>query len=165
MPLLDTLRSVLRFERVETDPVERRLRRAASVDDLRRIANRRLPGGVFDYIDGGAEDERTLAANQAAFATTGFRPRVLRGLSGIDPSGTILGRPLPFPLVLAPTGFTRIADPEGELAVAARGRPRRHAVHAVDAQHPLHRGGRARSATGGSGSRCTRGATAGWSRR
>jgi L-lactate dehydrogenase (cytochrome) len=118
VPLLDTLRSVLRFERVETDPVERRLRRAASVDDLRRIAKRRLPGGVFDYIDGGAEDERTLAANQAAFAATGFRPRVLRGLSDVDPAGWILGRPLPYPLVLAPTGFTRIADPAGELAVA-----------------------------------------------
>jgi L-lactate dehydrogenase (cytochrome) len=118
VPLLDTLRSVLRFERPETDPVERRLRRAASVHDLRRIAKRRLPGGVFDYIDGGAEDERTLAANQAAFAATGFRPRVLRGLAGVDPSTSILGRPLPFPLVLAPTGFTRIADPAGELAVA-----------------------------------------------
>src|SRR6185437_1843504 len=66
--MLETLRSVIRLERIETDPVERRLRRAASVADLRRIAKRRLPGGVFDYIDGAAEDERTLAANQAAFA-------------------------------------------------------------------------------------------------
>ena len=54
-----TLKSVVRFGRVETDLVERRLARAASVADLRRIAKRRLPGGVFDYIDGGAEDERT----------------------------------------------------------------------------------------------------------
>jgi L-lactate dehydrogenase (cytochrome) len=113
-----TLRSVLRFRRVELDPVARRLARAASVEDLRRIARRRLPGGVFDYIDGGAEDERTLAANQAAFAATGFRPRVLRGLPEVDVAGTLLGRPVAYPLVLAPTGFTRIADPEGELAVA-----------------------------------------------
>ena len=56
------------FRARETDPVERRLRRAASVADLRRMAKRRLPGGVFDYIDGGAEDERTLAANEAAYA-------------------------------------------------------------------------------------------------
>ena len=118
MRTVDTLRSVLRFRRIETDPVERRLARAASVEDLRRIARRRLPGGVFDYIDGGAEDERTLAANQAAFAATGFRPRVLRGLAKVDPETAILGRPVPYPLVLAPTGFTRIADPEGELAVA-----------------------------------------------
>jgi len=116
--MLDTLRSVVRFERIETDPVERRLRRAASVADLRRIAKRRLPGGVFDYIDGAAEDERTLAANQAAFAHTTFRPRVLRGLEQVDVRATMLGRPVTYPLVLAPTGFTRIADPEGELAVA-----------------------------------------------
>ena len=113
-----TLRSVVRFGRVETDRVERRLARAASVDDLRRIARRQLPGGVFDYIDGGAEDERTLAANQAAFAGTTFRPRVLRGVEKVDAGATILGGPVAYPLVLAPTGFTRIADPEGELAVA-----------------------------------------------
>jgi L-lactate dehydrogenase (cytochrome) len=116
--IYETLRSVIRFERVETDPVERRLRRAASVADLRTIAKRRLPGGVFDYIDGGAEDERTLAANVAAFASVTFRPRVLRGLDEIDIGTTLLGAPLAYPLVLAPTGFTRIADPEGELAVA-----------------------------------------------
>jgi L-lactate dehydrogenase (cytochrome) len=113
-----TLRSVIRFERIETDPVERRLSRAASVEDLRRIARRRLPGGVFDYIDGGAEDERTLAANQAAFARVTYRPRVLRGIAKVDTGSTLLGRPLSYPLVLAPTGFTRIADPDGELAVA-----------------------------------------------
>ncbi len=113
-----TLRSVIRLERLETDPVERRLRRAASVADLRRVAKRRLPGGVFDYIDGGAEDERTLAANQAAYASTTFRPRVLRGVAKVDVSSAVLGRPVGYPLVLAPTGFTRIADPQGELAVA-----------------------------------------------
>lgn len=115
---LRTLRSVVRLERIETDPVERRLARAASVADLRLIARRRLPGGVFDYIDGAAEGEQTLAANQAAFASVGFRPRVLRGVETVDTATPLLGRPLAYPLVLAPTGFTRIADPEGELAVA-----------------------------------------------
>ncbi len=115
---LKTLRSVIRFERIETDRIERRLRRAASVEDLRRIAKRRLPGGVFDYIDGAAEDERTLRANQDAFADVTFRPRVLRGIEKVDISSTILGKPLDYPLVLAPTGFSRIADPQGELAVA-----------------------------------------------
>src|SRR3954449_6060919 len=118
MSVYQTLRSVIRFQKLETDRVERRLRRAASVADLRRIAQRRLPGGVFDYIDGAAEDERTLAANAAAFAATTFRPRVLRGVEKIDISTTVLGRPVSYPLVLAPTGFTRIADPQGELAVA-----------------------------------------------
>ncbi len=115
---VETVRSVVRFTPPETDPVARRLARAASVEDLRRIARRRLPRGVFDYIDGAAEDERTLAANSRAFAEAEFRPRVLQGIGGADPAGSVLGRAVPYPLVLAPTGFTRIADPDGELAVA-----------------------------------------------
>jgi L-lactate dehydrogenase (cytochrome) len=113
-----TLRSVMRFRRIETNPVRRRLARAASVDDFRRMARRRLPGGVFDYIDGGAEDERTLASNRAAFGRLTFRPRVLRGVRRVDTASSLLGQPLGYPLALAPTGFTRIADPSGELAVA-----------------------------------------------
>jgi L-lactate dehydrogenase (cytochrome) len=118
MSVYRTLRSVIRFGRPDLDPVERRLARAASVSDLRRIARRRLPRGVFDYIDGGAEDERTLRANEQAFASVTFRPRVLRGIGDVDVSSTLLGKPLTYPLVLAPTGFARIADPQGELAVA-----------------------------------------------
>ena len=118
MKVVDTLRSVLHFRRIELDPTKRRLATAASVEDLRRIAKRRLPHGVFDYIDGGAEDERSLRNNSEAFARIEFRPRVLRSVGDVDPSTTLLGKPLPYPLVLAPTGFTRIADPEGELAVA-----------------------------------------------
>ena len=118
MSLLRNLKAVIRIERIETDPVERRLRRAASVDDLRAIARRRLPRGVFDYVDGGAEDELSLAANRAAFDATGFRPRVLRNVSAVDVSSTLLGEPAAYPLVLASTGFTRIVHPEGELAVA-----------------------------------------------
>ncbi|MHB2022108.1 MAG: alpha-hydroxy acid oxidase [Mycobacteriales bacterium] len=113
-----TLRSVVRFAPVQTDRIERRLARAASVADLRRLAKRRLPGGVFDYIDGAAEDERTLTANQAAFAAVSFRPRVLRGVQAVDTTASVLGRTLAYPLLLAPTGFTRIAHPQGELAVA-----------------------------------------------
>jgi L-lactate dehydrogenase (cytochrome) len=116
--MLDSLRSVLRLRRIELDPVSRRLSRVASVADLRRIAKRVTPSGVFDYIDGAAEDERTSAANTADFARIGFKPRVLRDVGVVDPSTTVLGRPTPLPLVLAPTGFTRIADPQGELAVA-----------------------------------------------
>lgn len=112
------MRAVMRFRPIELDPVKRRLARAASVEDLRRIARRRLPRGVFDYIDGAAEDEVTLAANSDAYRRVRFRPRVLRDVGEVDPSTTLLGRPLPIPLVLAPTGFTRIADSAGELAVA-----------------------------------------------
>jgi L-lactate dehydrogenase (cytochrome) len=118
MPVVRSLRSVVRFRRIELDPTTRRLRRAANLEDLRRQARRRLPRGVFDYIDGGAEDEVTLGRNVEAYRRLEFRPRVLRDVAKVDPSTTLLGRPLPFPLVLAPTGFTRIADPDGELAVA-----------------------------------------------
>jgi L-lactate dehydrogenase (cytochrome) len=118
LPVIDTLRSVVRLKPIETDLVARRLSRAASVADLRRIARRRLPRGVFDYIDGAAEDERTLDANSSAYARTIFKPRVLRDVSAVDPATSVLGKPLPFPLVLSPTGFSRIADPQGELAVA-----------------------------------------------
>jgi L-lactate dehydrogenase (cytochrome) len=118
MGLIDNLRAVIRIEPFETDPVARRLAHTASVDDLRRIARRRLPRGVFDYVDGGAEDERTLTANREAFARTGFSPRVLRQVGEVDLGSTLLGGPAAFPLVLAPTGFTRIVHPDGELAVA-----------------------------------------------
>jgi len=117
MGMLRTLRAVVRLRRPERDRTARRLRAAANVDDLRDLARQRLPAGVFDYIDGAAEDELALARNVEAFRATTFRPRVLRGLGTLDPSTTLLGRPLAFPLVLAPTGFTRIADPAGELAV------------------------------------------------
>ena len=81
--MLDTLRSVLRFRRFELDPAARRLAGAASVEDLRRIARRRLPRGVFDYIDGAAEDELTRSRNTAAFQRLEFRPRILRDVAEI----------------------------------------------------------------------------------
>ncbi|NOX31000.1 MAG: alpha-hydroxy-acid oxidizing protein, partial [Actinobacteria bacterium] len=90
--MLETFRSVVRFRAPELDAVERRLRFAANVEDLRRIAKRRLPGGVFDYIDGAAEDERTYTRNVDGFADIGFRPGVLRDVSDLDPSTSLLGR-------------------------------------------------------------------------
>ncbi len=118
MGMINTVRSVVQFDRITLDPVERRLKSAASVEDFRRIAKRRLPHGVFDYIDGGAEDERTLKRNVDAFADHEFQPRILRDVSRLDTSTTILGRHADLPLILAPTGFTRIAHSQGELAVA-----------------------------------------------
>ena len=118
MGMLETLRSVVQFRDFHVDPVERRLAKTANIDDLRRIAKRRLPGGVFDYIDGAADDEITIARNSGSFNNIEFRPRVMRDCSEISTATTVLGREVPLPLVLAPTGFARIADPEGELAVA-----------------------------------------------
>ena len=116
--MFKSLRSVVRFRKFEFDSAKRRLSRVGNIGDLRRVARRRLPSGVFDYIDGAAEDERTYARNEAGFATIRFVPRVLRGNAQIDTSTTLMGEHLPVPLVLAPTGFTRIAHSQGELAVA-----------------------------------------------
>ena len=116
--IINTLRSVLRFRRFEFNATKRRLQKAASIEDLRKMARRRLPGGVFDYIDGGAEDEVAMDRNTRGFRDMEFVPRVLRDMGNVDTTGTILGREVPFPLILAPTGFTRIAHPLGELAVA-----------------------------------------------
>ncbi len=118
LQMVETFRSVVRFRSFETDAVLRRLSKAADVDDLRALAKRRLPGGVFDYIDGGAEDERTYRRNTVGFSDIEFVPRILRDVAEVDPSVQLFGRQLPLPLVLAPTGFTRIADSQGELAVA-----------------------------------------------
>lgn len=118
MSMFKTLRSVLRFAPREKDRVARRLARTADVEDLRRIAKRRLPHGVFDYVDGGAEEEIALGRNVEAFRRIEFRPRVLRDMTRIDTTTNVLGRPVPFPLILSPTGFTRIATPGGELDVA-----------------------------------------------
>ncbi len=118
MGALESFRSVVQFKKFELDAVTRRLEAAADVGDLRAIAKRRLPAGVFDYIDGGAEDEQALRHNSARFADLEFVPRVLRDVADISTKTTLLGRSIPLPLVLAPTGFTRIANSQGELAVA-----------------------------------------------
>lgn len=118
MGIIASLRSVARFKKPTFSPTSRRLARAANVMDLRDIARRRLPGGIFDYIDGGAEDERTMRENSDAFARWSFVPRVLRDVSRIDISTEILGEKLPAPIIFSPTGFTRIAHSQGELAVA-----------------------------------------------
>ena len=95
-----------------------RLAKVLNYEDARRYARRTLPRAVFDYVDGGAEDEVTLRANTDAFRRIEFRPRVLRDVGTVDPSTTLLGRPLPMPLVLAPTGFPRSVHPDGDLATA-----------------------------------------------
>ncbi|MFQ3314675.1 MAG: L-lactate dehydrogenase (cytochrome) [Candidatus Poriferisodalaceae bacterium] len=118
MGIYSTLRSVIRFRKFEKNTIKRRLNRVADVSDLRLMAQRRLPGGVFDYIDGAAEDEVTAGLNVSSFSNYGFRPRVLRDVATIDTSTTFLGEYLPIPLILAPTGFGRIAHSQGELAVA-----------------------------------------------
>ncbi len=88
--------------------------RVLNIEDLRRVAKRRLPRVVFDYIDGGAEDESTLRANCRAFAAVTFRPRCAVAIPSCDLRTIVLGTPLPMPLILAPVGSSRLIHPRGE---------------------------------------------------
>jgi len=93
---------------------------AASFEDFRDRAARRLPRFLFDYIDGGANDERTLAANVGDLAAVGLRQRVLRDASRQDLTTTLLGEAVALPVVLGPVGLAGLAAPRGEcLALAA----------------------------------------------
>lgn len=96
-----------------------RLTRAATVWDLRRMGRRRTPRAVFDYVDGAAEAEISLHRSREAFGHIEFVPRVLRDVSKVDTTTTILGKPASMPLALSPTGFTRMMHSAGEPAVAA----------------------------------------------
>ena len=109
MQVIDTFRSVVRLKMPTLTPVQRRLEQCVSVDDMRRIARRRQPRGVFDYIDGAAEDERSLARNVNAFSNYQFEPRVLRDVSNLDTSTSLFGRSMSMPLVIAPTNSFRYA--------------------------------------------------------
>jgi L-lactate dehydrogenase (cytochrome) len=96
----------------------RQLGRANNIADLRRLARRRLPRPIFDYIDGGADDEVTLARNMSAFSTYEIVPDVLTDVSRIATATTLFGEPVDWPLMLAPTGLTRMFHGDAELAVA-----------------------------------------------
>ena len=93
-------------------------RRAVNVAALRDGARRALPRAVFDFVDGGAGDERTLRRNEAAFEAASLLPRPLNGAAGRDLSVALFGRRLALPLVVAPTGLAGLLWPDGEAASA-----------------------------------------------
>ncbi|GGG60022.1 alpha-hydroxy-acid oxidizing enzyme [Kocuria dechangensis] len=97
---------------------EERLRRAADIWDLRAMAKRRTPRAPFDYVDGAADAEISLARARAAFRDLEFRPGVLRDVQEIDLCAPIFGRTARMPVGIAPTGFTRMMQSEGEYAGA-----------------------------------------------
>lgn len=101
------------------DPVVRRLARCVCIDDLARAARRQVPRAVMDYIETGAETERSMRRNRAAYDALDLRPASFRTVGEPDISTTILGRAASAPIVLAPTGYTRLAHHAGESAVAA----------------------------------------------
>ena len=89
-----------------------------NIGDLRRIAQRRLPAVVFDYLDGGAEGEVTLRGNCRVFDEVTFRPRHAVSFSSCDLRTTVLGHEISFPAMLAPVGYSRLMHPGGEVAAA-----------------------------------------------
>jgi (S)-mandelate dehydrogenase len=91
---------------------------AYSIEDLRQAARRRLPRAVFDFIDGGAEDEVALRGNRAAFERVRFLPRVLVDVSRIDTQTSILGKPSKLPIAIAPTGAVGFGWRGGDIAIA-----------------------------------------------
>jgi isopentenyl diphosphate isomerase/L-lactate dehydrogenase-like FMN-dependent dehydrogenase len=98
--------------------MSRKFADALNIDELREIARRRLPRFAFDYVDGGAEDERTLSGNRASFERLRFRPRTLVDVSVRDTSTTILGHAASFPAIVGPTGLNGLQWPDGDLAIA-----------------------------------------------
>lgn len=94
------------------------LARCHNIEDLRRKAQSRLPAPMFHYIDGGGDDEWTLARNRRAFADYQLLPEVLREVATIDLSSTVFGQKIALPFFLAPTGMSRLFHHDKELAVA-----------------------------------------------
>ena len=91
---------------------------AVNIGDLRLAAKRRLPRAIFDFFDGGAEDEIALKDNRAAYERVRLAPKVLRDVKTIDMSCEILGGPSGLPLVIAPTGGIGIGWPGADVAIA-----------------------------------------------
>jgi len=115
------MRKLVRLRSVELDATRRRLASCHDVADLRRVAKRRIPRPVFDYVDGAADEEVAVAGNTAAFRQWRFLPRVLADVAAIDTSSLVLGSPVPVPFALGPTGYTRMMHPDGEIGVARSG--------------------------------------------
>src|ERR1700733_9304230 len=95
-----------------------RLRAIRNIHDLRDMARRRLPSPLFDFLDGGAEDEVTLRRNTDAFDRWDLVPRYLADVSAIDTSTTVVGQRIAWPVILSPTGMSRFFHKDGERAVA-----------------------------------------------
>ncbi|NVM97717.1 alpha-hydroxy acid oxidase [Arthrobacter sp. SDTb3-6] len=114
-PKYSDLAPLMQFKKPEFSNAAR-LRRASTIWDLRDMAKRRTPQAPFDYTDGAAEAEITLRRARQAFQDIEFRPGILRDVSNIDLHTSILGRESSLPVGIAPTGFTRMMQSEGEYA-------------------------------------------------
>jgi len=121
-PGIKDLAGLLRFRKPVLNGRKRRLSRALTIYDLRDIAKRRTPQGPFDYTDGGADSESSLSRARKAYEEIEFQPRILQDVSKFDLSVKMLGKVSAMPIGIAPTGFTRMMQTEGEYAGATAAR-------------------------------------------
>ncbi|KTS65895.1 lactate dehydrogenase [Microbacterium testaceum] len=119
LPKVGELLELMQFKKPELDARKRRLDAALTIGDLRTIAKRRTPKAAFDYTDGAAEGELSLDRARRAFEDVEFHPDILRPANEVDTSCEILGGPSALPFGIAPTGFTRLMQTEGETAGAS----------------------------------------------
>lgn len=118
LPKPAELFELMQFKKPELNGKKRRLDAALTTYDLRRIAKRRTPAAAFDYTDGGAEGEISMTRSRQAFEDIEFHPDILKPAAHVDTSTTILGGLSALPFGIAPTGFTRLMQTEGEIAGA-----------------------------------------------
>lgn len=112
------LAQLMKFRAPTLNATKRRLDSALTIADLRAIAQRRTPRAAFDYTDGAAEYELSLARARQAFEDIEFHPGILKNVSELDTTTTVLGGTSTMPFGIAPTGFTRLMHTEGEIAGA-----------------------------------------------
>ncbi|MBC3185096.1 alpha-hydroxy-acid oxidizing protein [Corynebacterium sp. zg-331] len=110
---------LLKFKTPDLNLKRARLSKAQTIDDLRAIAKRRTPAAAFDYTDGAADDEISMHRARQAFKDVEFHPSILKDVSQLDTSCEIFGGPSALPFGIAPTGFTRLMQTEGEVAGAS----------------------------------------------
>lgn len=116
VPSYSELRPLMNFRKPSLDLTGRRLEKAPTVWELRKIAKRRTPTAPFDYVDGAAESEISLNRSRKAYRDLEFNPGVLRNVADVDLSTEVFGEHLAMPMMIAPTGFTRMMHSEGEYA-------------------------------------------------
>src|SRR3954470_19115798 len=118
VPRPNELAPLIGFRTPQLTTTKRRLQSALTIEDLRRIAKRRTPKAAFDYTDGAAEDELSIRRARQAFRDIEFHPTILRDVTNVTAGWNVLGGPVVLPFGIAPTGFTRLMQTEGEIAGA-----------------------------------------------
>jgi L-lactate dehydrogenase (cytochrome) len=118
IPSPKDLAQLLKFRKFILSPTKRRLSKALTIYDLRDIAKRRTPQAPFDYTDGGSDTESSLTRTRTAYEKLEFQPKILLNVKDVDISVNMLGKNASMPVGIAPTGFTRMMQTEGEYAGA-----------------------------------------------